>query len=491
VVVVAVGIVTSAGARELPRSGVLETLGGWRMALPTGLLCGLLGGVLIASNTWDYPPATALIVGAAIVRVLTGGGLTTPWRAVRDLALFGAVVFISGRILFQPYLRSYGSVPSQTLPVGETTRLGDYLAIHGVMLVAIGGYLAIALAGSVRFLGARGIRGKLAALFVAVVPMVGLVIAMRAGDTRWFLVAGLVTVGFCAIGQWRTPSRLLLLGMIALAFGLALFAETRQFASDVGRMNTVFKFYLHAWTLLGIAAAVSAVTVLASARTALAARHTSGKRSGIRRRAVAVIAPAWTIALALLITGAAAYPAMTTGPRLAHRFAPLDPTLDGFAYMNAAVISDGPDGGPPLSFALASDRVAIDWLRSNVVGTPVILEAHLSAYRWGGRISSTTGLPTVLGWPWHQKQQRPGYHPEVDRRAADVAAMYGGFGNFASIRPLLDTYQVRFIYVGDLERAIYGETALGRFRTAAEQGLLDIVYDADGVTIYTYDGVVG
>ena len=491
VVVVAAGIATSAGAQESPRSGVLGTLGGWRMALPTGCLCGLLGGVLIASNTWDYPPATALIVGAAIVRILVGGGLTTPWRAVRDLALFGAIVLIAGRLLFQPYLNSYGSVPSQTLPVSYTTRLGDYLAIHGVMLVAIGGYLAIALGGSVRFLVERGGYGRLAAFLVAVVPVAGLVLAMRAGDTGWFLVAGLVTVGVCTIGQWRTPSRLLLLGMIALAFGLALFAETRQFANDVGRMNTVFKFYLHAWILLGIAAAVSTVAVLASARTALVGRHTSGMRSGIRRRAVAVIAPAWTVALVFLVTGAAAYPAMTTAPRLAHRFEQLDPTLDGFAYMNAAVVSDGPDGAPPVTFALASDRIAIDWLRSNVAGTPVILEAHLSAYRWGGRISSTTGLPTVLGWPWHQKQQRPGYHPEVDRRADDIATMYGGFGDFASIQPLLDTYQVRLIYVGDLERAIYGDAALGRFRTAAEQGQLDIVYDADGVTIYAYDGDAG
>ena len=489
VIVVAAGIAFPAGARELPRSGVLGTLGGWRMVLPTGLLCGLLGGALIASNTWDYPPATALIVGAAIVRIVAGGGLVTPWRAVRDLALFGVIVFIAGRLMVQPYLSHYGSVPSQTLPVTDTTRLRDYLAIHGVMLVAIGGYLAIALGGSVRFLVARGVRGRLAAVLVAVVPVAGLVLAMRAGDTRWFLVAGLVTVGLCTIGQWRTPSRLLLLGMVALAFGLALFAETRQFANDIGRMNTVFKLYLHAWILQGIAAAVSTVAVLASARGALRARQTSGKRSVIRRRAVAVIAPAWTIALALLITGAAAYPAMTTGPRLAHRFQPLDPTLDGFAYMNTAVISDGPEGGSPVTFALANDRIAIDWIRSNVGGTPVILEAQLSAYRWGGRISSTTGLPTVLGWTWHQKQQRPGYHPEVDRRAADVATMYGGFGDFASIRPLLDKYQVRLIYVGDLERAIYGDAALGRFTTAADAGLLDILYDADGVTIYAYDGV--
>jgi len=492
-IVVAAGIATSSGVHSAPLSGVLGTLGGWRVAAPLGLLCGLLGGILIASNTWDYPPATALIVGAAIVRILVGDGLAAPWRAVQDLAMFAALVLISGRLLFQPYLSHYGSVPSQTLPVTDTTRLSDYLAIHGVMLVAIGGYLAVALAGSLRCLISRGGWRRLAALPLAVGPPVGLVLAMDSGDTSFFLVASLVTVAACTIGRWRMPAYLLMLGMIALAFGLALFAETRQFANDVGRMNTVFKLSLHAWILLGIAAAVSTVSVLGSARASLGVRysHNSGPRRGIVRRAGLLLAPVWTVALALLITGAAAYPAMTTGPRLAHRFEPLDPTLDGFAYMERAVISDGPEGGPSTTFALANDRIAIDWLRRNVVGTPVILEAQLSAYRWGGRISSTTGLPTVLGWTWHQKQQRPGYHPEVDRRVADVATIYGGFGDFASIRPLLDTYHVELIYVGDLERAIYGDAALGRFTAAAEQGLLDIVFDADGVTIYAYDGVVG
>ncbi|HEV2065539.1 MAG TPA: hypothetical protein VGR08_01800 [Thermomicrobiales bacterium] len=144
-------------------------------------------------------------------------------------------------------------------------------------------------------------------------------------------------------------------------------------------------------------------------------------------------------------------------PRLAHCFQPLDLTLDGFAYMDAAVISDGPEGGSASTFLLASDRIAIDWLRRNVEDSPVILEAQLSACRWGGRISSTNRLPTVLGWTWHEEQQRPGYHQQVDQRAADVATLYDGVGDFASIRPLLNAYHVRLIYFGELQRVIYGE----------------------------------
>lgn len=490
-IVVAAGIATSSRAGPDVDTGLLGVLGGWRVAVPLGLLCGLLGGILIASNTWDYPPAMALVVVAAIAGALAGSGRDARWPAVRDVVLFAGLVLISGRILFQPYLSHYGSVPSQTLPVVDETRLSDYLTIHGVMLVAIGGYLIIELGRSARNLARRGRWGGLLALLFAAAPGIGLVVSLRTGDTSIFLLASLLAVGLCAIERLRSAPHLLVLAMTGLALGLALFAETRQLANDVGRMNTVFKLYLHAWQLLGIAAAVAMVQVFVSARAAIAGRRTASAGSTILKWTAALTAPAWTVALALLVMGAAAYPAMTTGPRLAHRFQPLDPTLDGMAYMDAAVVSDGPEGGSPTSFPLASDRSAIDWLRRNVEGSPVILEAQLSAYRWGGRISSSTGLPTVLGWTWHEKQQRPGYHQQVDQRAADVATLYGGVGDFASIQPLLDTYHVRLIYVGELERAIYGEAAQDRFATAADQGLLDVLYDADGVTIYAYHEALG
>jgi len=491
VIVVAAGIATTSRAPSALISGIFGTLGGWRVALPLGFVCGLLGGILIASNTWDYPPAMALIVVSAIACALACPGSDAPWRAVRDVALFAALVLISGRLFFQPYLSHYGTVPSQTVPAVDTTRLSDYLTIHGVMLFAIAAYLAIEIAGSIRFLDGRGGWGRLGAILVTVVPTIGLVLAVLAGNTSIFLIVSLATIAICALGRLRSASHLVVLAMIALALGLALFAETWQFVNDVGRMNTVFKLYLHAWQLLGIAAAVATIQVIASIHGATVGRHTTNTGSAISRHAGAVAAPVWIVVLALLIAGAAAYPAMATAPRLAHRFQSLAPTLDGLAYMDSAVVSDGPEGGPAATFPLANDWLAIEWIRHNVDGSPVILEAQLSAYRWGGRISSNTGLPTVLGWTWHEKQQRPGYHREVDQRVADIAAIYGRAGSFDSIRPLLDTYQVELIYVGDLERAVYGDPALARFADAADRGQLDVLYDANGVTIYAYPGETG
>jgi uncharacterized membrane protein len=192
--------------------------------------------------------------------------------------------------------------------------------------------------------------------------------------------------------------------------------------------------------------------------------------------------------VAVLVIGGLSYPALATGPRLRDRFASTEPSLDGYAYMQVGSWTEVDQSGTAHTFPLAPDLAAVEWLRANVKGSPVVLEAQLPAYRWGGRISSLTGLPTVLGWTWHEIQQRPGYWNEVNERVADVAAIYDRPGPYASIQPLIARYDVELIYVGPLERALYPTTSLAKFDEAAREGQLKTVYDAGGVTIYAVPG---
>jgi uncharacterized membrane protein len=126
----------------------------------------------------------------------------------------------------------------------------------------------------------------------------------------------------------------------------------------------------------------------------------------------------------------------------------------------------------------------MDWIRENIQGSPVILEANGPLYHWTSRISIYTGLPTIVGWDWHQKQQRSIIDGTIiDNRIANVRAIYNT-PNIPDAVMLLSRYRVSYIYVGDYERAFYDPVGLGKFDQMTSAGLLDLVYDKDHVRIY-------
>ena len=79
--------------------------------------------------------------------------------------------------------------------------------------------------------------------------------------------------------------------------------------------------------------------------------------------------------------------------------------------MDTAVYRD-----PSEEIRLSHDKDAIDWMLVNFKGLPVVAEAVTPIYRWGSRISIYTGFPTVIGWNWHQQQQRIFSHKEIQAR---------------------------------------------------------------------------
>jgi uncharacterized membrane protein len=167
----------------------------------------------------------------------------------------------------------------------------------------------------------------------------------------------------------------------------------------------------------------------------------------------------WWLVAGTLIAGAALYPITAIPAKAADRMAPQAPhTLDGLAYMAHAVHHDQ---GRPLVFA--EDLAAIRWLQHHVDGTPTIVEANVPEYRWGSRITVATGLPAVVGWNWHQRQQR-GWAD--DRWVWDRVHAVNDFyttTDTAAARAFLERYDVRFIVVGQLERAYHPGDGLAKF----------------------------
>ncbi len=142
------------------------------------------------------------------------------------------------------------------------------------------------------------------------------------------------------------------------------------------------------------------------------------------------------------------------------------------------------DGEP---IELKWDYDAINWLLDNVQGSPVIAEANTEPrglYRWGSRISIYTGLPTIVGWSWHQRQQRSAMPDQwVSRRLDDVQRLYADPAIEVAME-LLRKYEVRYIYVGDVERIYYPGPGLEKFELMRAQGLLNLAYHNERVRIY-------
>jgi uncharacterized membrane protein len=154
------------------------------------------------------------------------------------------------------------------------------------------------------------------------------------------------------------------------------------------------------------------------------------------------------------------------------------------AFMEHAVITDGPEGELQ-EISLTGDYDAIRWMQMAIAGSPVILEGlGRREYLWANRVSIYTGLPTVVGWRWHQVQQRAGIGDElVNWRRTDVDDCYNTT-EITQAEEILDRYGVRYIYVGGYERAYYDPSGLGKFGRMVDHGLLQVVYEAHGVTLY-------
>lgn len=275
----------------------------------------------------------------------------------------------------------------------------------------------------------------------------------RTSVRDYFVVYGVFLLAI-ALGRIRRFAAVI----AAAGFLLTVAVELIVLRGDIARMNTSFKFGFQAWLLLGLAAAVAAGSL---------------ERARLRQGIVAVAAAT-----------ALAYPLSAPLFRLRDRFVQISPTWNGMEYMTAARHSQCGH-----EFPLAEDRQAIDWLRAHVPGTPVIAEANTYPvlYGWGSRISSHTGLPTIVGWDWHLRQQMGVQNAgRVERRIADVQEIYST-PNASRADELLRRYGAEYVVVGRLERACTPEPGIGKFQTGAGR-YWNTVFERGATRIYRLAG---
>lgn len=378
------------------------------------LLCGLAAlalGSMPGINSWDvlvYAPVT-LVFGFLIWRRYGNFTLDKErsWMVLATVPPLAILAYLPFYLqLNSPGIGGIGIVPIPSEPV-------EFLLVHGFFLAVLIAYCI------------PDIR-KRPYLLLTAVPFV------FAGYPAAAVVA-VPLIYLVARRRFSAADTLAVLGLL-----IVLVTEIIYLKDNMGetyfRMNTVFKFYLPAWILMGTASLAIIGDWLRSAGI--------GQRIPARiGRVLPVLAVAALLAAPFAINIDFGY-----GSR----------TLDGAAYLQASH---------------PGDAAAIAFLR-DLPGDHIIVEAEGGDYTYYSRVSSFSGIPAIIGMPFHEYMWR-GDEGHISERSADVRAIYEQPSRTID---LARAYNATLLYVGAEER--------DRYRVSIPTEALELIYDAKGVQIY-------
>ncbi|MFH0968029.1 MAG: DUF2298 domain-containing protein, partial [Methanobacteriota archaeon] len=411
------------------------------------LLTGLALGSIPPTNSWDILIEAPLVILSGVILLLN----SVPINSARP-GCFRSVGFWLSHLMASITQQSPLMGVSRFLSQGR----GACLYIFMVPVIGVLCYLPFYM-----MMKAQGIEGvglvtnpsSLSSFFLVngwflVIIALSLIPVFR--KVPWIL---LVALPFLITGYYAAAIAFVLLagllvrrdgaGDLLAGAGLAIlfFCEILYLRDNMGdqyfRMNTVFKLYITAWILFSIASAC----MLGRMLLPLSTRFPSVSR--IFDWAVPVI-----LILLLLLPG------IVTISHAGHH----TPTFDGLSW---------------LSSNNADDLAAVTWLRSQK-GDLTLVEAEGGDYGYFSRVSAFTGIPTVIGWPFHESMWRnntpAGWYGE---RTAAIRAIYEDPSRCLS---LMDGYGVDFLYVGPTEQEQY--------TISLPSAGLKPVYQHGAVTIY-------
>jgi YYY domain-containing protein len=449
--------------------------------LMLGVSALVMGGLAFL-NTWDFPIYVAVFAGAYTLREVQREGWD--WPRLFDFMTLALAVVLGGVLLYVPFYLGFSSQAGGILPnLINPTRGAHLWVMFGPLLVLLFAMLLYSarrdqLKGRLQpaiiltlviVLGLWTLSILLASVIAALPEGQAAIGALGAPDAaalmqeslsrRLAAIGGLLTLAALVALSLnltlrhtteREPgatalssgTRADLFAALLILFGtlLVLVPEFLYLRDQFGtRMNTVFKFYYQSWLLWSLAAAYGSGVLLQE------------WRGRIGRLFPVVVA-------AVLIVGLT-YPYFAILTKT-NRFQPADGlTLDGTLHG---------------SYLSSDDRAAVAWLTEAPSGT--LIEAVGGSYTGYARISAHSGMPALLGWPGHESQWRGGA-AEMGSRQTDIEQIYRA-GNWSRVSDLLAQYDVRYVYVGPLERSTYSVNE-NVFRAN-----MPIAFESGQVTIY-------
>lgn len=478
-----------------------RTLGGPLYIRPAYFLLAavVLGGMAFL-NIWDFPIYVALFSAAYAVKRFRETAAEDPDRSLaagpllKDFFFSGVAIGICGILLYLPFYLGFASQAGGPLPnLIFPTRGAHLWVMFGSLWLPVAAFLAYLLVQTRRrgesasrgylWMGFKIIMGLALVLWVLAL-LFGLAITTLP-EVGAFYLANLAAPGIAALFQeafWRRIThaggwvtlvvllsvtvglllRLVSRGqrrrhtfalLLVLLGGLVVLGPEFFFLRDVfgSRMNTIFKFYYQAWLLWAIAAAYGSAVLWRS----------------LRGGWVLAFGVGFVVVLGMSLV----YPALSL-PEKANKFAAPEQTLDSTAFLEPR---------------WPNDMAAIRWLGTAPLG--VVAEAVGGQYSDYARVATLSGLPNVLGWPGHEGQWRGGY-TEVGSREGDIQRLYCS-RDWSETQAILEQYNIRYVFVGSLERIKYQPEAntcpIGLNETKFTRFLQPVFQQGD-VTVYEVPG---
>jgi YYY domain-containing protein len=443
----------------------------------TLLVGAVVIGALRPTNTWDiytYLPLGVIALGYSAWRSSENKNLPILNRLLPVVIDIGILVGLT-LLLYKPFSDWFGQAYSKIdLWKGNHTLIWSYLVHWGLFLFILFSWLlweTLDWMASTPLSALRKLRPYLWVIEVGGVTLLGIIVLLMALDGVQIAWLPLLLAAWAAILIFRPglpdPKRAVLF-LTGTALVLTLVVEVIVLHGDINRQNTVFKLYLQAWTLFGVSAAVAVGWLW--------------QGFALHRPRLRLI---WQIGLAILVGGTILCTVMMTINKIKDRMASNTAiTLDGMAFMQTATYTDGiPYSGTATTMDLNQDYEAIRWMQENVLGSPVIVEANIPIYHWGSRFTIYTGLPGVLGWDWHEIQQR-GLVPSswITDRQTDIAQFYTTTDPIQA-QAFIQKYDVTYIIVGQYEKLWYPGTGLEKF-DSLNGTLWERVYQSQDTAIY-------
>lgn len=417
------------------------TRGEW---IASFFIAGLMIGALKPTNTWDlytYYLLATVAVGYTIYKNFEWeNNFNISPNVVKIGMVFACAVLLYGlsSLFYYPFTYWWGQAYNSVQYWDATrTPLGSYFTQWGLFLFIIVAWLVWE---TRQWMAATPV-SKLNALQKYII-FIEIILAGFIALLIFFIADG-VSVGLIALplALWSAilmlrpdlpDTKRFVLFLVGTALTITIVVELITLVGDIGRQNTIFKFYLQAWMMLAVSAAAASAWLL-NDLSVWKAKWRNTYQAGVY----------------ILLAGAFMFTLTGTSDKISDRMNVDAPhSLDSMEYMNHSELWDGQ------IMNLSEDYRAIRWLQDNVIGSPVIVEANCSEYRWCTRMTINTGLPSVVGWNFHQRQQRGIFAPQVQERVDQVGMFY----NTTDIQTAVDflkKYDVKYIIVGQLERNIY------------------------------------